>query len=311
MVKSMKLVAKDEANKLKMFDVKLMRKKLLFESKFITDLWKKLPIPVSAQQYVTDSAEEEDGDSSHHRRSNEKLRPFLLHGEGSTRAKSLEELHNKLEEMKGKKLMYKEKLLKKGLKNRLTKKKKKEERKLKKSLLKVKKSKGEFEDKIKPTVKPAKPIYNSEGKIVFSKFDFTESSAAAETIKKKDKEPRDPQKILQKLQKQKEKLKKLENEGEVEKANELKEKLAWKNALKKAEGIKVKDDPELLKKTLKKHKERKKQSKKKWAAREEKVKQMKDEKQRKRTDNILQRKKEKKLNKLKKAAKKGRVIPGF
>lgn len=55
----------------------------------------------------------------------------------------------------------------------------------------------------------------------------------------------------------------------------------------------------------------KKQSGKKWNARLENVQKSHQERQDKRRENIMKRKREKKVNKLKKAAKKGRVIPGF
>lgn len=53
------------------------------------------------------------------------------------------------------------------------------------------------------------------------------------------------------LKQQEEKIKNIA-EVDSEKAKELKEKIAWKNILQKAEGEKVKDDPTLLKKSIKK-----------------------------------------------------------
>lgn len=151
-----------------------------------------------------------------------------------------------------------------------------------------------------------KPVFNSEDKLVFSKIDF--SGIGKKTKKTAEK---DPKKLLQKLQQQKEKLTELEQSGDKEKAIEIKEKLHWKNALAKAEGKKVKDNPLLLKKTIQKQKQKVKASKKKWEARQEGVRKAQEERQRKRTENIEKRKKDKKLNKLKKAAKKGKIIPGF
>lgn len=152
----------------------------------------------------------------------------------------------------------------------------------------------------------SKPVFNKEDKIVFSKFDF--SDIGTKKVKKQEK---DPKKLLEKLEKQKEKIEKLKESGDIEKAVEIKEKTAWKNALAKAEGIKVKDDPTLLKKTLKKQEQKQRSSKKKWESRIAKVEKAKEEKQKKRTENIQKRKKDKKMNKLKKAAKKGKIIPGF
>lgn len=62
---------------------------------------------------------------------------------------------------------------------------------------------------------------------------------------------RDPKKILENLQQQEQKLQQIK-EQDQSKVKEIKEKMAWKNILQKAEGQKVKDDPNLLKKSIKK-----------------------------------------------------------
>ena len=68
----------------------------------------------------------------------------------------------------------------------------------------------------------------------------------------------------------------------------------------------------LLKKSIKRLEQRKKSTKKKWAAREESVDKRKAAAQHKRTENIKRRKDDVKKVKAKKAAKKGRVkVPGF
>jgi len=202
-------------------------------------------------------------------------------------------------------LGYKDKLLKKGLKNRALKKQKKDDRREKKNLISTSVDDDrEFENK----PKPQKPIYNSEGKMVFSRFDFSESGFKD---KVKGREERDPHKVLRKIEKQNEKLKELELKGETEKLTEIREKIAWNNALSRCEGVKVKDNPTLLKKTIKKETKRKQKSKKNWAARMEGIKNRQEERQKKRTENIEARKKHVKMNKLKRAAKRGRIIPGF
>lgn len=203
---------------------------------------------------------------------------------------------------------YKDKLLKKGLKNRVLKKQKKDERKGRKNFIRKEPDYGtQFENK----PKPLKPIYNSEGKMVFSKFDFSESGFKSEVLEKKGREERDPHKMLKKIEKRNEKLKELEMKGEMEKLTEIREKMAWNKALNKSEGVKVKDNPELLKKTIKRERKQKQKSKKKWDTRIEGMKNRQEEKQKKRMENIEARKKQVKVNKLKKAAKKGRIIPGF
>ncbi|KAF4526752.1 hypothetical protein B566_EDAN015099 [Ephemera danica] len=255
------------------------------ESRFISDLMDRLPIP-------TLSEDPNDG------------------GRKVDRARSLEELMSKLEGLQGKKLNYKNKLVKKGLKNKLKKKKKNEERILNKKLVRAQKTsdiKQDLPETEKKLVKPAKPVFNSEGKLVFSKFDFSEIGR-----KDKDKkEERDPKKILKQMEKQKEKIEMLESAGATDRLREMKEKQAWALALKKSQGVKVKDDPNLLKKTIKKVEQRKKQSAKKWKSREDSLKKQQDDRQKKRSDSIKQRKDRNKQNKLKKAIKKGRVMPGF
>lgn len=162
-------------------------------------------------------------------------------GRKTKRAQTFEKLHAKLEELKSvKKLDYKQKLLKKSLKTRIKKKSKREERLLQKKLARTEQnaassSKIKTDNEEIPKVPKPKPVFNSEGKMVFSKFDFSEIG-----IKKKlPKNENDPRKILQQLQQKKEKLKQLEEFGEKEKAEDIKEKDAWKSALAKASGEKV------------------------------------------------------------------------
>ena len=120
----------------------------------------------------------------------------------------------------------------------------------------------------------------------------------------------DPKAALQSIQKQKDKLKKLEEQGETSKINEIEESSAWSKALEKSEGVKVKDDESLLKKSVKKQEQRKKSSSKKWEARKESEDKRKQGRQNKRTENLGKRKQDKKDKKMKKLTKKGR-IPGF
>ncbi|XP_066586807.1 surfeit locus protein 6 homolog [Prorops nasuta] len=289
-----------------MFNAKLVKEILQNEDKFISDLFARMPVSTGK----TDQSNDTDittGDPI----SKERLTTFSKAG---TRARNFGELQNKLEELKSKKLDYKQKLLKKGLKNRIKKKTKREERLLHKKLIKTNQiSTGPHTISADnaigtaPKAPKPKPIFNSDGKMVFSKFDFSEIGAK----KKVSKTDKDPKKILQQLEQKSEKLKMLEELGEKEKASEIKEKDAWKTALARSSGEKVKDDPRLLKKSIQKQEQRKKKSSKKWQNRLETVTKGLQEKQEKRQENIMKRKKDKKLNKLKKASKRGRVIAGF
>lgn len=161
---------------------------------------------------------------------------------------------------------------------------------------------GSVSAKPKP-MQPSKPIYNKEGKMVFSKFDFSERKEAKP-------EKKNYKALLEKAQKNKEKMEALK-ETDAAAANNLKQKQQWQNVLQKAEGVRVKDDPELIKKSLKKKEKQKEKSKKEWKQRESKVEEKIKERQDKRARNI-KKKKEGRINqKITKAKKKGRIIPGF
>ena len=156
-------------------------------------------------------------------------------------------------------------------------------------------------------------VKTEAGKVVFSKFDFTaaevapELEAAATTHKKKN---ADPKAALAKIAKKKELLQMWEEKGREEKVKRIESSMAWQAAIEKAEGVKVKDDVELLKKSLKKQQQKKKASKSKWEKRNSDVEKKKEGQQAKRKENIMKRKKEKKEGKVKKMVKKGRNIPG-
>merc|ERR1712083_909492 len=161
-------------------------------------------------------------------------------------------------------------------------------------------------------VSKAKPVYNSDGKMVYSKFDLgTKSLASFNGASSQNSKKKDPKSALQSIQEQKVKLKRLEEKGETDIAKNMEESSAWDKALDKTEGVKVKDDVGLLKKSIKKMEQKKKSSAKKWVERKEGEKKKMDARQQKRTENIKKRKTDKKANKMKKLAKKGRSVPGF
>lgn len=114
--------------------------------------------------------------------------------------------------------------------------------------------------------------------------------------------------LLTKLEKKDEEIKKLEAVDEEAAKEAVKEK-KWKAALDRASGQKVKDNPELLKKALKRKEKMKEKRKKVWEERKENVEEKLKRKQAKRERNLQKRKDSKKDTKLKKALKKGRIIP--
>lgn len=237
------------------------------------------------------------------------------------RAKSLAELQRRLDVITNKPktgLSYKEKMKKKNLKKLIKKKDrqiargqtKQDQNRLQKQLKNDAQTLQEGTPEENQTAKSdkpsAEPIFNAGEKVVFSKFDL--SGIGKQKAKKVESNPK---KALDKLKQKKEKLKKLEESGQTQAAVEMKRKDAWKNALAKAEGLKVKDDELLLKKSIKSKELLKKRSAKKWESRIQGVANAKEDRQKKRQENIDKKKKEKKVRKNKLASKRGKIIPGF
>ncbi|XP_066156477.1 surfeit locus protein 6 homolog [Euwallacea fornicatus] len=287
----------------KKFDQKKLELFLLDQNKFILTLFSVCGLPERTQ---LDEETNEDAP----------LHPPLLINETNkkTRAKSLHELEERLNKIRSKKkLSYKEKLTKKNLKNKMKKKNKQDVRnaksKLERAAKMTLKNKGSTEEVSELSIKKTEekvPVFNAENKLVFSKIDF--ANLGKQKVKKQEK---NPEKILKKLTEEKNKLDQLEYTGETTKMVQIKEKTAWKNALAKAEGQKIKDDPILLKKSMKKKEQKVRASKKKWEARITGVAKAKEDKQKRRKDNIDQRKKQKKVKELKRATKRGKIIAGF
>ncbi|KAH8335469.1 hypothetical protein KR074_002747 [Drosophila pseudoananassae] len=150
------------------------------------------------------------------------------------------------------------------------------------------------------------PVYNQDAKIVYSKVDF-----AANPGGKTKKSHQNPKEILKKLRDTKKQLTDLREQGDTEKAAEMQNDIAWRKAFDKVEGKKVKDDTKLLQKAIKKKSKEKKKAKNKWTERKQKVEHDIAKRQKKRQENLDKRSQDKKKKKLKTAAKKGRIIPGY
>lgn len=149
-----------------------------------------------------------------------------------------------------------------------------------------------------------KKIYNKEGKLFFSKVEIE----GEEKKKKKKGLDTNPLNNLQKLKKQKSKIKELIDSGDKVQAKVEKHKMLWKSAFDKTEGIKVKDNEDTLKKTIKNRKNLKKKSKEKWIDRKKKIDDKQSEHYKKREQNLEKRKTDNQKTKKKKAVKKGRVF---
>jgi len=109
-----------------------------------------------------------------------------------------------------------------------------------------------------------------------------------------------------------ERAKKLEElkKNDPEKGEAIAKKEAWKAAMDRASGIKVHDDPKLIKKSIHKGKKKQEKNAEKWEERVQSRDQLKAEKQKKRSDNIAERINDKKMRKIAKREKK-LLRPGF
>ncbi|KAJ3088493.1 hypothetical protein HK102_008603 [Quaeritorhiza haematococci] len=139
--------------------------------------------------------------------------------------------------------------------------------------------------------KSSRSALTVEENVSFGKLDFEEVEGG-----NKKKRKADTVGLLKKAEAKKAKLEKLK-ESQPEKASQIEDSLKWSKALKQASGEKIKDDPKLLKKTLKRKQKIKERSKKDWDKRKETVRQNLEEKQKKRQENIQARAEAKKAGK--------------
>ena len=210
-------------------------------------------------------------------------------------------LHQKLLELKGRRRMggegdHRHKALKKD---------KKEERKTKKNDSQKEESKqrrvavkaGRGGDEI------AMPTSRPSGELAFNRFDFN----VADTASSKHARKKNLHKLVSCVEANQRKLEETAMQDEI-KGAKLKERQTWIKAVEMAGGKKVKDDPKLLKKTMKRLDRRKKMSQKQWEERVRQEEERKSTKQQKRRQNVEERIKLIKAKKeKKKSKKKGRV----
>ncbi|XP_021892032.1 ribosomal RNA-processing protein 14-C-like [Carica papaya] len=101
-----------------------------------------------------------------------------------------------------------------------------------------------------------------------------------------------------------------EAKKDPEKGGTIASKHSWKAATSRAAGIKVHDDPKLLKQSMKKEKRRIQKNAQKWKERVQSQSKMKAEKQQRRSENIAERIQQKKMRRIAKREKK-LLRPGF
>ncbi|XP_068242022.1 surfeit locus protein 6 homolog isoform X2 [Palaemon carinicauda] len=262
---------------------------------------------------ATEESSKDESESSGKATSNKKKGEFV-----GTKAK-LREFLNETDEIdslrdrytsmlqelrKGRKDKKKEGKLQRKLKNLNRRNKKNTNRQRKLEQAEIFEKKHQIVEKKKKAMLQKK-IFNEKGKLVFSKFDFS-SGTNINSTKAKNLELK-----VAKALKEREMRKQMEMEGDFKGAAELKEVEAWSGALQRADGVKVRDDLELLQKSLKKKEHRKKISKKRWEERTAAVEKKMMDKQTKRTENLKARRDAKVEKKFKKMKGKGHVVPGF
>ncbi len=211
-----------------------------------------------------------------------------------------ERLNTKINSLRGKRKTREDEPEKFALKKQKVMEKRKrvkEARQKKKKLVSSASVKKETAPKERPSIK------DESGKIVFSKFDFSVKSDKSQKTK-------DYKRLLAKAEATEKKLEELKK-NDQKRGQELQEKLQWRKALDLAKGEKVKDDPKLIKKTLKRLEKKKSKSRKQWTERAEQEQQQKDKKQELRKKHLQERIEQIKAKKSKKKFKKGKRTPGF
>ncbi|XP_008299448.1 surfeit locus protein 6 [Stegastes partitus] len=241
----------------------------------------------------------------------------------STRDVLRKRLHEKIEESRGQgppKDALSEAVQAKRAKRKLERERKKRKRKefLMKKL--AEKNGQELVPEIKQEQQPAPASSKrNETAIVFNKVEMVEKRYVDKIQKKKDKKQsvkgqvtpltgKNYKQLLSRVEARKAKVEQLREKDE-EKARELEKKIQWTNLLYKAEGIKIKDDEDMLRASLKRKEKRHDQRKKRWDKRSESVVEKMQHRQDKRKKNLQRRKQAKTEKKKNKARKKGRVLP--
>lgn len=103
-------------------------------------------------------------------------------------------------------------------------------------------------------------------------------------------------------------IQRLQTQGRVDQAVELKQRTKWKSAFDKSEGRKVRDDVSLIRASLKQESKAKSKSRKEWKARLEAIDVKKEKQQMKRVKNLQHRRRQKQEKKMAIARKKGRLF---
>ncbi|XP_010753860.2 surfeit locus protein 6 [Larimichthys crocea] len=233
-------------------------------------------------------------------------------------------LHEKIEESRGQgapKDALSEAVQAKRAKRKLERERKKRKRKEFRMKELAEKSGQEPQPEIKQEAEsaPAKASKRNQSAVIFNKMEMVEEGYVDKIQKKKMKKQsmkgqitpltgKNYKQLLSRVEARNAKLEQL-REKDAGKARQVEEKMKWTNMLYKAEGIKIKDDENMLRTSLKNKEKRRAQRKKNWNQRSENIVEKMQQRQDKRRKNIQRRKQVKTEKKKDKARKKGRVLP--
>lgn len=233
-------------------------------------------------------------------------------------------LHDKIEESRGQgqpKDASSDAVQAKRAKRKLERERKKRKRKEFRMKQLAEKSGQEQQPEIKQEEEAAPaPSKRSQTAIIYNTVEAVDQGFVDKQQKKKNKKKsikggitpltgKNYKQLLERVEARKTKLEQV-REKDAGKARQMEEKMKWTNLLYKAEGIKIKDDENMLQASLNRKQKRHEQKKKKWTKLSENVVEKMQKRQDKRRKNILKRKQTKVDKKKQKARKKGRVLPG-
>ncbi|XP_041816644.1 surfeit locus protein 6 [Chelmon rostratus] len=232
-------------------------------------------------------------------------------------------LHEKIEESRGQgapKDASSEAVQAKRAKRKLERERKKRKRKEFRIKKLAEKSSQEQQPEIKQEIKHAPAVSKrNETAIIFNKVETVEERYVDKIQERKNRKQsikgkitpltgKNYKQLLSHVEARKAKLDELREKDEG-KAREMEKKIKWTNMLYKAEGIKIKDDEDMLRASLKRKEKKTAQRKKNWNKRSENVVEKMQQRQDKRRKNILKRKQVRTEKKKDRARKKGRVLP--
>uniref|UniRef100_UPI0037E8E0EE surfeit locus protein 6 n=1 Tax=Semicossyphus pulcher TaxID=241346 RepID=UPI0037E8E0EE len=232
-------------------------------------------------------------------------------------------LHEKIEESRGQgapKDALSEAVQAKRAKRKLERERKKRKRKEFRMKKLAEQNGHEEQPEIKQEVEQAPAASKrNQTAIIFNKVETVEEGYVDKIQKKKNKKlamkgqitpltGKNYKQLISRVEARKTKLEQLREKDEG-KAKELEEKMKWTNMLYKAEGIKIKDDENMLRTALKKKEKRRDQRKKSWSQRSENIIEKMQNRQDKRRRNLQKRKQVKTEKKKDRARKRGRVLP--